>query len=213
MVVGEPGSLVGDRFDLSIRPGVCQLRARRSTDIGSPRVLGRLLLGAWLLVVWLALWGTVTPANLISGVAVAVAVQLVALPSSDVGFAFRPLRALRFIAYFAWQLVRASVVVAREVATPHSRINTGVVAVPLQGASDALVTLVADAVTLTPGTLTLEARRDPPTLYVHVLHLHDVDEVRRSIRRTEVLAVRAFGSPEAIAGLASDDTQILWDRE
>ena len=32
-------------------------------------------------------------------------------------------------------------------------------------------TLIANAVSLTPGTLTLEVRREPPTLYVHVLHL------------------------------------------
>jgi multicomponent Na+:H+ antiporter subunit E len=189
------------------------LRARRLTDLGSPRVVGRALLGAWLLLVWLALWGTVTPANVLSGVAVAATVQLIPLPTRDVRFAFRPLRTLRFVIYFAGQLVRASVVVAREIVTPRSHINTGVVAVPLHGASDALVTLVADAVTLTPGTLTLEARRDPPTLYVHVLHLHHVEDVRRSIRRTEVLAVRAFGSPDAIAGLASDDTQILRDHD
>ena len=175
------------------------------------RLVGRALLGAWLLVVWLALWGTVTAANVISGLAVAAAVQLIPLPARDLRFRFRPLRVLHFLAHFAWELVRASVVVAREVATPRDRIRTGVVAVPLRGASDALVTLVADAVTLTPGTLTLEARRDPPTLYVHVLHLDDVEEVRRSIRRTEVLAVRAFGSPSAVAGLAEDDTAVLHD--
>lgn len=179
------------------------------THIGSSRLIGRLLLGAWLLTAWLVLWGSLTTANVLSGVAVAVGVLLIPLPARDARFAFRPLPAVRFVAYFAWQLVRASVVVAIEVATPRNRIRTGIVAVPLRGASDALVTLVADAVSLTPGTLTLEARRDPPTLYVHVLHLHDVEQVRRSIRRTEVLAVRAFGSRDALAGLAADDTAIL----
>jgi multicomponent Na+:H+ antiporter subunit E len=188
------------------------LPARPSIQPVPPHLVGRVLLGAWLLVVWLALWGTVTPANVIGGVAIAAAVQLIPLPARDMGFAFRPLRVLHFVAYFAGELVRASLVVAREVATPRNRIRTGVVAVPLRGASDALVTLVAAAVTLTPGTLTLEARRDPPTLYVHVLHLDDVESVRRSIRRTEVLAVRAFGSPEAVAGLAVDDTEVVTDR-
>lgn len=169
----------------------------------------RVLLTAWLLVVWLALWGPVTTANVLGGLAVAVGVQLVPRPRHDTRFAFRPVAALRFLLYFAWQLVTASIVVAVEVATPRNRINTGIVAVPLHGASDVLVTLVADAVTLTPGTLTLAVTRDPPTLYVHVLHLDDVEDVRRSIRRTEVLAVRAFGSREALAGLTSDDAQVV----
>lgn len=167
------------------------------------------LLTSWLLVVWLALWGSVTTANVLGGLAVGVAVQLVPRARHDAGFAFRPVAALRFLVYFAGQLVTASVVVAAEVATPRNRIHTGVVAVPLHGASAGLVTLVADVVTLTPGTLTLEVRRDPPTLYVHVLHLNDVEAVRRSIRRTEVLAVRAFGTRAAIDGLTRDDTAVM----
>jgi multicomponent Na+:H+ antiporter subunit E len=174
--------------------------------------MARALLTAWLLVVWIALWGQATTANVLGGLAVALAVQLVPRPRHDTRVAFRPLAALRFLVYFAGQLVTASTVVAIEVATRRTRINTGIVAVPLRGASDALVTLVADAVTLTPGTLTLEVRRDPPTLYVHVLHLDDVEQVRRSIRRTEVLAVRAFGTREALAGLTTDDATIVQPR-
>jgi multicomponent Na+:H+ antiporter subunit E len=158
----------------------------------------RVLVTAWLVVVWVALWGPVTTATVASGLAVAAAVQL--LPAGPgarrAGLAVRPVAAARFLGYFLVKLVEASLVVAVEVATPRSRIRTGIVAVPLRGASDALVTLVADAVTLTPGTLTVEVGRNPPTLYVHVLHLHDVEAVRREILHLEVLAMRAF-SPRA----------------
>jgi hypothetical protein len=41
-----------------------------------------------------------------------------------------------------------------------------------------------------------------------VLHLRDVEAVRREVRHLEVLAVRAFGSPAALAGLATDDSRI-----
>lgn len=169
-----------------------------------------LLVTAWLVAVWLILWGDVTVANLLSGVVVAVAVQLLPWPSPGRGrFVFRPWPALRFLGYFARKLVEASFVVAREVLTPQDRMRTGIVAVPLRGASDALLTLVADAVTLTPGTLTIEVDAPTRTLYVHVLHLHSVDEVRREIRYLELLAVRAFGSSEALAGLAEDDSRVM----
>ncbi len=170
---------------------------------------GRVALTAWLVVVWVALWGPITLATVAGGLAVAVAVQL--LPAGRGrrrGFAFRPVAAARFVTYFLAKLVEASVVVAVEVATPRNRIRTGIVAVRLRGASDALVTLVADAVTLTPGTLAIEVGGTPPTLYVHVLHLRDVEAVRREIRHLEVLAVRAFGSPAALAGLTPDDSSI-----
>ena len=174
---------------------------------------GRVLVTVWLVAVWVALWGPVTTATVVGGLAVAAAVQLLpAGPGRRTGFAVRPVATVRFLAYFVAKLVEASVVVAVEVATPRNRIRTGIVAVPLRGASDALVTLVADAVTLTPGTLTIEVGRDPPTLYVHVLHLRDVEAVRREVRHLEVLAVRAFGSPAALAGLATDDSELISPR-
>lgn len=172
----------------------------------------RLALGAWLLVVWLALWGNVTIANVLSGVVVAAAVQLLPDPHPVGGrFSVRPLAALRFLAYFAYKLVEASIVVAREAATRRDHINTGVVEVPLLGASDSLVTVVANAIALTPGSVTVEVESEPPTLYVHVLHLRSVEEVRRDIHRLEVLAVRAFGSAEALAGIEQDDSSIRDD--
>jgi multicomponent Na+:H+ antiporter subunit E len=65
--------------------------------------------------------------------------------------------------------------------------------------SDLVITVVANAITLTPGTLTVELRRDPTTLYVHVLHLSDLDEVRRDIRTLQRKVVRAIGSAHALA--------------
>jgi multicomponent Na+:H+ antiporter subunit E len=161
-------------------------------------------------VLWIALWGAVTWANVLSGVLVAAVAMLVARSRRPTARgAFRPWRVLVFAVRFAIDLVWATMVVAIEIVTPTERIRTGIVEVPLVGCGDGLVTLVADAVSLTPGTLTLEVRREPPTLFVHVLHLRDVEEIRRQVRRLEVDAVRAFGSADAVRRLAPDDTRIL----
>lgn len=160
----------------------------------------------WLVAVWLLLWGDVTPANVLSGLVVAGVVVAIAGSRRSGQITVRPVAAIRFGAHFAVQLVVATAVVAWEVVTPRSRIRTGIVAVPLHGCSDAVATLIADTISLTPGTLTVEVNREPLTLYVHVLHLRDVGRVRRDVRRIEVLAVRAFGNAEALAGLAVDDT-------
>jgi multicomponent Na+:H+ antiporter subunit E len=162
-----------------------------------------------LVVVWLVLWGRVSVANLVSGSVVALVVVAIAGVSRSGQVHVRPGAAARFVARFAVQLVVATAVVAREVVARRSRIRTGIVAVPLRGCSDGVATLIADTISLTPGTLTVEVRSDPLTLYVHVLHLRDVEQVRRSVRRIEVLAVRAFGSAEARAGLDVDDTRTM----
>ena len=49
------------------------------------------------------------------------------------------------------------------------------------------------------GTLTLEVNMERRMIYVHVLHLHDLEKVRGDLHRFEELALRAFGSPEELA--------------
>ena len=56
-------------------------------------------------------------------------------------------------------------------------------------------------ITLTPGSITIESLGSPTVLYVNVMHLHDVEDVRAELLRIEELAVRAFGSAIARAQL------------
>ncbi len=161
-----------------------------------------LFLIVWLLLVWILLWGEPTVGNFVSG-AIVVTALLVGFPLARrprTGV-LRPLRAIHFLGFFIVKLVQATTIVAWEIITPGSRINQGVICIEALGASDALVTLVANFITLTPGTLTLEVRDDPKRLFVHVLHLHDIEAVRRDVQELEALAIRAFGSPQAIAAL------------
>jgi multicomponent Na+:H+ antiporter subunit E len=154
----------------------------------------------WLTVVWVALWEDLSATNVLAGLALAVGlVVLFPLSPPGVAGALRPAAMVRFALYFAWKLVEASLVLAWEVVTPRNRINQGIAAVPIQGVSDTLTTLVANAISLTPGTLTIEIRRRPTILYVHVLHLHDIEAVRRDVQHLEVLAIRAFGSARAVS--------------
>lgn len=165
----------------------------------------RIVRAAVMVAVWLGLWSDLSVANALSGTLVAVAVLLVFDTWREGTIAVRPLRAARFGAFFLVKLVQSTFVVARTVVSPHQRVQTGIVAVPLRGCTDAVATLIADAISLTPGTLTLEVRRDPLTLFVHLLDVRAVDQVQADVRRLEVLAVRAFGNQEAIDGLVVDD--------
>ena len=160
----------------------------------------------WLVAVWCLLWGSVHPGTVAAGLLVALGVLTVGrLPRIDGSGRGHPLLALRFVLVFLRQLVAGSVTVARQVVQPRGELHRAVVAVPVRGASDPLLTLVGNVVSLTPGTLTLEVDRPRNVLYVHVLHAGDVEEVRRSIRALEALAVRAFGSPAARAALREQE--------
>jgi multicomponent Na+:H+ antiporter subunit E len=162
------------------------------------RLTGQLPLLGWLTVVWVALWGSITAANVLGGLAVAV-LLLVVLPLPEVATQgrVRPLALTRLLVVFAYELVKASLTVVRQVLDPRASLRQAVVAVPVVGTSDQLLTLLADAVSLTPGTLALEVDRPGAVLYVHVLDLGGADGgvegVRRSIIRLERLILQALG--------------------
>jgi multicomponent Na+:H+ antiporter subunit E len=163
-------------------------------------VAQRLPFAAWLTFVWMALWGEFTLANLVGGVLIST-LLLVVFPGVGPrpGATFRPLQALKFFGYFLVKLVEANAVVAWEVLTPNNEsVHEGIVAVPVTGASDAVITLLANAISLTPGTLTLEVHDDPPMLFVHVLHLRSIEQTRAEVHRLEGLALAAFGDEAAL---------------
>jgi multicomponent Na+:H+ antiporter subunit E len=157
-----------------------------------------------LVLVWVALWEELSWGNVVSGTLVGLAVLALSPPRPrPTSGKLRPIPAIRFLTYFMWKLAESNVIVGWEVVTPRNRINEGIVAVPIRGLSDRLITLVANCISLTPGTLTLEVERSPAVLYVHVLHLDDVAAVRRDVQHLEALAVRAFGSDQAVAALGA----------
>lgn len=160
-----------------------------------------------LVAIWVGLWSDISVANVLSGLLVAAAIVFAFDTWNRGTLVIRPIHVARFAAYFLYKLVESTVVVARTIISPKDAVHTGIVAVPLLGCSDAMATLIADTISLTPGTLTLEVRRDPLVLFVHALDVRDVEQVRADVRKLEVLAVRAFGDAHAIAGLAVDHNQ------
>lgn len=159
-----------------------------------------LAMGCWIVVVWVALWGEASAANVLGGVLVAAVLLRLFPPEGTHGdVVVRLLPALRFAGRFVVDLLRATTDVAWDVVTPRSQGDPGVVAVSLPRTGDAVLALVADAVTLTPGTLTLEVERrdEGAVIFVHVLHLGDPEAVRRDVRSVHGRAVAAFGSESA----------------
>jgi len=159
-----------------------------------------------LVVIWVALWGQPTVGNFVAGVA-AVAVILWLFPGGPGRLpvehegSFHPIAAAHFTVFFLWALCVATWDVAVTVLTPRSKVSEAVVAVPLRSRSPVIATIVANAITLTPGTMTIEV--DDPSergdddhivLYVHVLGLGDAQAIRDDGLDFERLAVKAFGS-------------------
>jgi multicomponent Na+:H+ antiporter subunit E len=159
---------------------------------------GRALIAIWLAVMWVLLWGDLTFVNVLTGVLVAIGIVLVFPPwvTNDDPFVVRPLPALSFLFWFVKALVITNWTVAKEVLLPRDRgeIRTAIVGVQLKTMSGRLATVVANAITLTPGTLTVDARGRPATLYVHFLTYDDREHAVEEVEDLERRVVRAFGT-------------------
>lgn len=141
------------------------------------------LLNILLALAWLALTGTFSPANLILGFAIGYVLLWFCMGSSNAGRYFVKLRiALRFALFFLWQLTKANFKVAFDVLTPRHHMKPGVIAVPLDVTTDAEITMLANLITLTPGTLSLDVSTDRKVLYVHAMYIEDADSIRREIK-------------------------------
>ena len=162
----------------------------------------------WVAVLWVGLWHDISVANVVSGLAVGALVLAVAgqrrlLERDDEHRQrFSVFRTVHFVGFVIYKLVEANLFLAWEIMTPTNKIHVGVVAVPLRTESRMAAMVVANVITLTPGSITIESLGSPPVLYVNVMHLHDLDEVRRDLLYIEELSVRAFGSASARAQLA-----------
>ena len=116
---------------------------------------------------------------------VVLAVALVAFfPVSEESTAHRvhPWALLKFFGFVLYSLVLSSWAVIKVILNPTpTSLRSGIVRVQLGEESALTATIVANAVTLTPGTMTLTARLDPAELHIHVLGLGDAEEFRESV--------------------------------
>lgn len=166
-------------------------------------MIARVLTIVWLTLVWILLWGTPSVANVAAGLLIAGILVALVPVERDGGGGIHPVAVLRFGVYFAFSLVGATLGVARTVLAPRPRLEQGVVAIPLRTRSPLVTAFVANSISLTPGTLTVDIRPrtfgfadadDAPTLFVHCLQIGDPDDIRRDGYRLERLAVAAFGT-------------------
>lgn len=172
---------------------------RRDRPRRSARLRGlQLPVIIWLTVVWVALWGDLSVVHVVGGLAVALVVCLVfPLPRLQMDLHVRPLRLAWLVLHFLADVVAASAEVAWKTVQFHRQPRNAVIEVDLRTRSDFVLTVVAEMVSLVPGSLVVEARRSTHTLFLHVLDARDaagVDKMRRQVFALERRVVLALGA-------------------
>jgi multicomponent Na+:H+ antiporter subunit E len=157
----------------------------------------------WLTAVWVLLWGELSAANVLAGLAISLVLgAALAMPSVEFQGRVHLVPALYLVYRFAIDLVVASAQVAALALLPGARPRSAVVAVQLRSHSDLYLTLTAQVCSLVPGSIVVEAHRTTGMLYVHVLDVgaaHGLDAARTHVLDTEARILRALASDAELA--------------
>jgi multicomponent Na+:H+ antiporter subunit E len=138
-----------------------------------------------LALVWAAITGSFSGLNLLFGGLIGgVAVLLLRKSLGNHGHLRRARRALSLLGLFLYELLASAVRVALVVLRPDMDkvIRPAIIAVPLSVKSDIEITLLANLITLTPGTLSVDLSPDRSVLYVHALTISDRESMIAEIK-------------------------------
>jgi multicomponent Na+:H+ antiporter subunit E len=98
----------------------------------------------------------------------------------------RGLRAIYFVLNVVWQVIVSSIELAWVLIQPQLAITPGIVAIPLDVTSEFEIATLASAITLTPGTLSVDTGRDTKTgqriLFVHTLFSDNPGKLRARVK-------------------------------
>jgi multicomponent Na+:H+ antiporter subunit E len=82
---------------------------------------------------------------------------------------------LYYVPLFIWECIKANLDVAYRVCHPDLPINPGIVKVKTSLKSDTALTFLANSITLTPGTMSVDIDPGEGILYIHWIDVKDKD--------------------------------------
>lgn len=137
-----------------------------------------------LALVWATATGRFNLANLSLGYVLGYLVLILAQPLVGRSRYFLKFwQVLGFLVFLIWEVIRANLRVAYDVVTPTYYMQPGVVAIPLDARTDTEITVLANLISLTPGTISLDVSDDRTHLYIHAMFIRDPDALRGEIKR------------------------------
>ncbi len=141
------------------------------------------VLNTLLALSWAALVGSFTLTNLLIGYAIGYLALWIAGPLFGRSPYFTRVPRLIHLAFlFVYELIVSSLRVVWDVITPTHLSRPGIIAMPLDAKGDGEVLLVANLISLTPGSLSLDVSDDRKTLYVHAMFIDDPDALRQELK-------------------------------
>jgi len=136
----------------------------------------RVSLFIFMFIIWMLLAGKASSHNIIAGLLVAGVITFVmgnifASNPHYFGHTTKYLWFLWYVPVFAWECLKANIDVAVRIIRPSLPINPGIIKVKATIKSDIGLTILANSVTLTPGTLCVDIDAEGGFLYIHCIDI------------------------------------------
>jgi len=144
-------------------------------------LLGNLLLA----LAWAAVQAEFTLGNLVAGFVVGYLILALLVRGGVLGesrYVGKVGLALSLAAFFLRELVFANLRLARDVVSVRQNVRPGIIAVPLDAASDGEILLLTALINLTPGSVALDVSADRRVLYVHSMYVETAESARAEIK-------------------------------
>lgn len=161
----------------------------------------------WLTAVWVLLWGDLSWANVLAGLAIALVVgTALRMPPVEFSGRLHPVSLAYLAGRFLVEIAVASFQVALLAFSPGRTPRSAVIGVQMRSHSDLYLTLTAEITSLVPGTIVVEAHRITGMLYVHILDVDlagGLEAAHEHVLTTEARLMRAIASDDELraAGL------------
>ncbi len=137
----------------------------------------------WLMAItWCFLQGSVTLGNLILGGVLGALIFSISVSYNGMSRSLSQLKAvIQLIVFIVRELVVSCFRVAWDILTPTVYARPRIVRIPIGDLDDVAITVLSNAISLTPGSLALEVKDDHQYLYVHLMYAEDRDAAVKAI--------------------------------
>lgn len=140
-----------------------------------------------LALVWTSLAGDFSGSGLLTGFVFGYAVLILIsrITGQTGGYTRKIGQVVGFAFFYAWELIKSNIRVAYEVLSPTHHMTPGVIGLELDTDSDAAITILANLITMTPGTLSLDVSNDRRMLFIHAMYVDDEEGLRQELKALE----------------------------
>ncbi len=151
-------------------------------------MLQNFLLNILLTFVWVALTGQLDYSNFVFGYTMGFFILWMVNRSvkANTEYFYRVPKIFAFIILFFYDLLKANYQVTKDVITPNYNMKPGIVKYQMEAKTDFEITMLANMIALTPGTVVIDLSKDKRFMYIHVMYLANKEEfIRRLSNRIE----------------------------